>query len=100
MTTRKTRAATASVCAGAGYHMAIVKKPTCDTRAVMEVVISFAPSAELESNVGTEMALRIGRCDQPAFKHLFSHLEENKEKLGIASFGVSVTTLEEVFLRY
>ncbi|XP_075748661.1 ATP binding cassette subfamily A member 3 [Rhipicephalus microplus] len=84
---------------GAGYHMAIVKKPTCDTRAVMDVVISFAPSAELESNVGTEMALRIGRCDQPAFKHLFSHLEENKEKLGIASFGVSVTTLEEVFLR-
>ncbi|KAL1437905.1 hypothetical protein MTO96_048592 [Rhipicephalus appendiculatus] len=84
---------------GAGYHMAIVKKPTCDTRAVMDVVIAFAPSAELESNVGTEMALRIGRCDQPAFKHLFSHLEENKEKLGIASFGVSVTTLEEVFLR-
>ncbi|KAL3199551.1 hypothetical protein MRX96_013496 [Rhipicephalus microplus] len=85
---------------GAGYHMAIVKKPTCDTRALMDVVISFAPSAELESNVGTEMALRIGRCDQPAFKHLFSHLEENKEKLGIASFGVSVTTLEEVFLRH
>ncbi|KAK8778548.1 hypothetical protein V5799_020111 [Amblyomma americanum] len=85
--------------AGAGYHMVIVKQPKCDTRAVLDVVMAFAPSAELESNVGTEMALRIGRADQPAFKHLFSHLEENKEKLGIASFGVSVTTLEEVFLR-
>ncbi|XP_065294718.1 phospholipid-transporting ATPase ABCA3-like [Dermacentor albipictus] len=84
---------------GAGYHMAILKTPNCDPRAVMDEVAAFAPSAELESNVGAEMALRIGRGDQPVFKHLFSHLEENKEKLGIASFGVSVTTLEEVFLR-
>ncbi|KAH9369959.1 hypothetical protein HPB48_001836 [Haemaphysalis longicornis] len=86
--------------AGAGYHMVIVKQPTCDTRAVMDVIAAFAPSTELESNVGSELALRIARQDQPSFKHLFKHLEEHKQKLGIAGFGVSVTTLEEVFLRY
>ncbi|XP_077556222.1 phospholipid-transporting ATPase ABCA3-like isoform X2 [Haemaphysalis longicornis] len=84
---------------GAGYHMVIVKQPTCDTRAVMDVIAAFAPSTELESNVGSELALRIARQDQPSFKHLFKHLEEHKQKLGIAGFGVSVTTLEEVFLR-
>ncbi|KAM7302630.1 putative ABC transporter [Ixodes scapularis] len=84
---------------GAGYHMVIVKNPVCNVRTLLEVVAAFAPSAEMESNVGTELSLRISRFDQPFFKHLFSHLEDNKEKLGISSFGVSVTTLEEVFLR-
>ncbi|CAN8021897.1 unnamed protein product [Ixodes persulcatus] len=84
---------------GAGYHMVIVKNPVCNVRTLLEVVTAFAPSAEMESNVGTELSLRISRFDQPFFKHLFSHLEDNKEKLGISSFGVSVTTLEEVFLR-
>lgn len=33
------------------------------------------------------------------FEALFSSLEENQENLGISSFGVSITTMEEVFLR-
>ena len=32
------------------------------------------------------------------FPDLFRHLDENRERLGIASFGLSATTLEEVFL--
>lgn len=33
------------------------------------------------------------------FELLFAELEMNKEELGIASYGASVTTMEEVFLR-
>ncbi|KAK6312316.1 hypothetical protein J4Q44_G00179800 [Coregonus suidteri] len=33
------------------------------------------------------------------FELLFSELEMNREELGIASYGASVTTMEEVFLR-
>lgn len=80
--------------------MVIVKSPGCDVYAVLEVVAAFSPSAEVESNVGAELSLRISRHDQPYFKHMFGHLQENKDSLGISSFGVSVTTLEEVFLRY
>lgn len=31
---------------------------------------------------------------------LFTELEQKREELGIASYGASVTTMEEVFLRY
>lgn len=34
------------------------------------------------------------------FELLFAELEMNREELGIASYGASVTTMEEVFLRY
>jgi len=34
------------------------------------------------------------------FPALFDKLENKKEELGLASIGVSVTTMEEVFLRY
>lgn len=33
------------------------------------------------------------------FEKLFETLETDRETLGIKSFGVSVTTMEEVFLR-
>ena len=32
-------------------------------------------------------------------KDLFSFLEQNKVNLGIMSFGASVTTMEEVFMK-
>jgi len=31
---------------------------------------------------------------------IFLDLETNQEKLGISSFGVSITSMEEVFLKY
>ncbi len=33
------------------------------------------------------------------FEGLFTELEDNKTTLGISSYGASVTTLEEVFLK-
>lgn len=33
------------------------------------------------------------------FEALFTELEQKREELGIASYGASVTTMEEVFLR-
>lgn len=36
----------------------------------------------------------------PSFQVLFTALEQEQENLGIASFGASVTTMEEVFLKW
>ena len=35
----------------------------------------------------------------PRFKDLFTEMEDRQEELGIASFGISITTMEEVFIR-
>ena len=35
----------------------------------------------------------------PKFKDFFSDLDKDLSKLGLSSYGVGITTLEEVFLR-
>ena len=45
------------------------------------------------------MAYRLPKEAAPAFPPLLRELEQRLEQLGAASYGLSVTTLEEVFLR-
>lgn len=37
---------------GLGYHMVMIKDPSCDVQHVMSVVNSHVPSAQMESNIG------------------------------------------------
>lgn len=51
-------------------------------------------------NVGTELSFILPESDVSNFPELFEQLEKSKEKLGVLGFGASVTTMEEVFMRY
>ncbi|XP_013411172.1 ATP-binding cassette sub-family A member 3 isoform X2 [Lingula anatina] len=84
---------------GAGYHMVIVKEPNCVVSKITDIIKKYVPGAAIESNVSAELSyiLPHDSCDQ--FEGLFSDLELMREDLGIASFGASVTTMEEVFLK-
>ena len=85
--------------AGVGYHLYIVKSGSCITENILELIRSYMPQVQLESNVGAELSFILPKEQCAAFEALFTDLEQNQDSLGIASFGVSVTTLEEVFLR-
>lgn len=84
---------------GAGYHMVIVKNTHCDTAAVTRLVTQYVPYASLESNAGAELSYILPKESTHRFQALFSELEMRREALGISSYGASVTTMEEVFLR-
>ncbi|XP_007499576.1 phospholipid-transporting ATPase ABCA3-like isoform X4 [Monodelphis domestica] len=84
---------------GAGYHMVIVKKPNCNPEEISELISQHIPNAILESNVGAELAFILPKESSNSFEALFTELEERQEELGIASYGASVTTMEEVFLK-
>ena len=84
---------------GAGYHMVVVKDSGCDVRQVTTVVESHIPGAELESNVGAELSYVLPQSQVRHFQALFTELEARQVQLGISSFGASVTTMEEVFIR-
>ncbi|CAH1776854.1 unnamed protein product [Owenia fusiformis] len=84
---------------GVGYHMVIVKDQSCDVNMVTEVVKRHVPEAEMESNISAELAYILPHESSPQFEALFTELEDNRSKLGISSFGASVTTMEEVFLK-
>jgi ATP-binding cassette subfamily A (ABC1) protein 3 len=51
------------------------------------------------SEVSSEMTFQLPTESSAKFKEFFSSLDENLDKLNILSYGVGVTTLEEVFLK-
>ena len=84
---------------GVGYHMVMVKDTRCDVNIVTNVVTKYVPDAKLESNMGAELSYVLPSESSANFEALFADLETNKTMLGILSFGASVTTMEEVFLK-
>ncbi|XP_066546484.1 phospholipid-transporting ATPase ABCA3 [Amia ocellicauda] len=84
---------------GAGYHMVIVKDSLCNVSEITRLVKMYVPNATLESSAGAELSYILPKESTRRFELLFAELEINREKLGIASYGASVTTMEEVFLR-
>ena len=84
---------------GVGYHMVCVKEPQCDVQQVTQLITSMVPTAALESNIGAELSFVLPDQYRANFESLFSRIETDKAKLGISSYGASVTTMEEVFIK-
>ena len=57
------------------------------------------PTAKQVTNVGAELSFILPSSSTPSFPELFNRLEREAKALGIVSFGVSVTTMEEVFMK-
>jgi hypothetical protein len=63
-------------------------------------VHTYAPDAELFSEAGAELLFRLPLSCSAVFPSLLRALGgEEGRRLGIQSFGISMTTLEEVFLK-
>ena len=85
---------------GVGYHMTLVKKsPKCLSLEVENVVKSYVPSAEIVTDVGMELSFILPSSEAYKFPDLFDKLEAMKEVLNISSYGISITTMEEVFIK-
>ncbi|KAL7030128.1 hypothetical protein ACKWTF_006533 [Chironomus riparius] len=84
---------------GVGYRLTCVKTSTCNPQLVTHFLSKYIPEIEIETNIGTELSYVVSDNYVSKFKIIFKDLEDNLEKLKIASFGLSLTTLEEVFLK-
>ncbi|XP_077983207.1 phospholipid-transporting ATPase ABCA3-like [Glandiceps talaboti] len=84
---------------GIGYHLTLVKQPKCDTNEIRNRIHRHVPEAVLRNESGAELSFILPREKTVAFKEMCKDLEENRLNLGIDSFGISVTTLEDVFLK-
>ena len=79
--------------------MAIVKEATCNVESVTRIVQSHVPGARLESDVSAELSYVLPQESKGNFSTLFTELDRNRGTLGISSYGASVTTMEEVFIK-
>jgi ATP-binding cassette subfamily A (ABC1) protein 3 len=69
------------------------------TNQLIALVKSMIPNARLNSNINSEISFILPSQDSARFAQLFERLEKEKENLSILNIGISITTLEDVFLR-
>lgn len=84
---------------GVGYNIVMSRREDADRESLNALISRHVPQAELLSDVGTELAYRLPISATNRFPDMLVELETDGGKLGIENFGLSVTTMEEVFLR-
>ncbi|KAI5742390.1 hypothetical protein M8J77_006739 [Diaphorina citri] len=68
---------------------------------VTQLIRSFLPAANIHKISGSEVTYVLPQdpASMGAYVSLFESLSENRAKLGIDSYGISDTSLEEIFLK-
>lgn len=85
---------------GVGYNLSMTRSSaSCNDTAVTAFVHKHIPQAILLSSAGGELAFQLPLSNKGAFAQFFEELEQRQEELYIGGYGISMTTLEEVFLR-
>ncbi|CAH0545633.1 unnamed protein product [Brassicogethes aeneus] len=84
---------------GAGYHLIMEKSKECKSWEVTALLKKYIPNIEVEGDVGSELTYSLEEEQSQVFESMLKELENNFEKLGVRSYGISLTTLEEVFLK-
>ncbi|TYZ60931.1 hypothetical protein PybrP1_004334 [[Pythium] brassicae (nom. inval.)] len=95
---------------GVGYRLSFVQRAgesaarsalaSAGTEKKLHVLIlQHVPEARVDTEVGTELTFLLPFECTSRFPALFEAVEKDLEKLGVLSFAISITTLEEIFLR-
>jgi len=84
---------------GAGYSLVMVKGENCNEVEVGKLVREIVPKAALLSDVGAEISYQLPVNASPQFPKLFNTLDTKSQYLDIVQYGISVTTMEEVFIK-
>jgi ATP-binding cassette subfamily A (ABC1) protein 3 len=88
---------------GAGYHLTLMfdsenGRRQMSTR-VLDMLRTQCTKAALTSvDAGAEATFLLPAADRARFSSVFAELEKHQRQLQIQSFGVSITSMEEVFI--
>lgn len=84
---------------GEGYNLVIVKKDRADNNALNDFITSRINGAKKLQEVSTETTFLLPKSAIQEFKEFFPEFDKKLEDLGVSSYGLQMSTLEEVFLR-
>ena len=85
---------------GVGYSLTITKEGgQCDDDAIHDAIMEHVEGAELVNNIAGELSYKLPFASSPHFPDMFDTFDRSQQQWGIQSVGISVTTLEEVFLK-
>jgi ATP-binding cassette, subfamily A (ABC1), member 3 len=84
---------------GAGYKLTMVKDSKTENKLIKPYIESkLGVQAELISEISSEIAFGVPDTAEGRFTDFFASFDQDMTALGILSYGISITTLEEVFL--
>ena len=85
---------------GSGYELTLVRKreATEEDQKIEDTILNICKSGKFVSDIGKEIKFQLPIKESVNFQNLFETLEDNKDKLNIDSFGISLSTLEDVFI--
>ena len=84
---------------GAGYYLVLEVSPRCQPDRITALVKKHIANAQLHSSATLELSYHLPGNESQKFEAMLSELENNLGKLEIISFGVSVASLEDVFMK-
>jgi ATP-binding cassette subfamily A (ABC1) protein 3 len=84
---------------GVGYVLTIVKGGSCDVDRLLAMLRSHVPVVSVATNVGAELSLRLPLASSPSFPAMLAELDASLKAYDVASYGISITSIEDVFLK-
>ena len=84
---------------GAGYKLTMVKKYKTENKKIQPYLEEIFGKVEKLSEVSQEITFKISYDQAAQFRTFFEQFDERMTEVDILSYGISMTTLEEVFLK-
>jgi ATP-binding cassette, subfamily A (ABC1), member 3 len=77
----------------------IVQDEHCDVKGITRLLAKYVPQIKVATNIGTELSYHLPEDKVSLFEQMLEDIEKNIKSLGILSYGVSLSTMENVFVK-
>lgn len=84
---------------GVGYNLTLTLEEGAAAQPIVKVIKEHVAASKVLTQVGTEVSFQLPLAAAGDFPALLSDLDGHMEELRFSSYGIGVTTLEEVFLQ-
>jgi hypothetical protein len=81
------------------YRLFIDKHEKHQNEQITAFIQKYIPNIVLERESSTEMVFGIRRRESKRIGRLVHALDEESKNIGVETYGLSMTTIEEVFLK-
>ncbi|XP_043661089.1 phospholipid-transporting ATPase ABCA3 isoform X1 [Drosophila teissieri] len=85
---------------GHGYRLTCVKGKNYKMEELFGMMNSYMPNMSIERDIGYKVTFVLENKYEDQFPMLIDDLEENMQQLGVVSFRIRDTSMEEIFLRF
>lgn len=82
-----------------GYHLTVEKTPQFKKEKAYEVLTKYSYNCQVKQDSVSEIIYNIPFEDSVRFPQMFEELDQSLESVGMSSYGVAITSLEDVFLK-